>query len=166
MWVASEIFTSRTGVDWHAHVGGGLAGFGLGSVLKILRLGSQTKAEIAHVLWLTLLWALLALVPILLTRPLRATVLQGAWQRLRSWSRTLGRRTSKRATRALKARPVTSCSLLLVGVAACAAYALLPAAAESTCAQAGYTSVLYDTVPTHGAHSDARCRLWGFLLST
>ena len=60
-------------------------------------------------------------------------------QRVRHRSRTWGHHVSKRVTRALKAKPLASCGLLLVGLLLLLAYALLPAAAESTCGKAGFT---------------------------
>ena len=151
MWFVREAITNpRLEVDMEAHVGGGLCGFVFGSALSFLRM--PTKRDIALMLSV-LYYPLAALMPLIVlvlqglvlqwlvtTHPLSAsTFLQRVGHRLRSGSRTLGHRVSKRATRALKAKPLASCGLLLVGLLLLLAHALLPAAAESTCGQAGFT---------------------------
>ena len=152
LWILSEVTNPRLGVDWNAHVGGGLCGFVFGSALSFLRMHLPTENEIARTL------SLLAVLTLLLVRvfhwlvptpsealrrmgtsrhqPRRASTFL---QRVRHRSRTWGHRVSKCATRALKAKPLASCGLLLVGLLLLLAHALLPAAAESTCGQAGFT---------------------------
>ena len=145
MWVGREaLINPRFDVDLHAHVGGGLCGFAVGSMLSVLRMHPPAKNEIVLMLYslLAVLTPLMVLVlhRLVTTQPLRASAfLQRVGHRLRSGSRTLGHRVSKRATRAFKAKPLASCGLLLVGLLLLLAYALLPAAAESTCGQAGFT---------------------------
>ena len=165
LWILSEVTNPRLGVDWNAHVGGGLCGFVFGSALSFLRMHLPTENEIARTLSLLAVLALL-MVPVfhwLVPTPSEALRRMGTsrhqprrastfLQRVRHRSRTWGHRVSKRVTRALKAKPLASCGLLLVGLLLLLAHALLPAAAESTCGQAGYTSV-------RSGIALARCRL-------
>ena len=160
MWFVREAITNpRLEVDMEAHVGGGLCGFVFGSALSFLRM--PTKRDIALMLSV-LYYPLAALMPLIVlvlqglvlqwlvtTHPLSASTFL---QHVRHRSRTWGHRVSKRATRALKAKPLASCGLLLVGLLLLLAHALLPAAVESTCGQAGYTSV-------RSGIALARCRL-------
>ncbi len=49
MWVGREAnLNPRFDVDSHAHVGGGLCGFAVGSMLSVLRMHPPTKNEIAR----------------------------------------------------------------------------------------------------------------------
>lgn len=166
LWIMDEVTNPRRGVDWNAHVGGGLCGFVFGSALRVLlHVHLPTENEIARTLSLLAVLTLL-LVPVfhwLVPTPSEALRRMGTsrhqprrastfLQRVRHRSRTWGHRVSKRVTRALKAKPLASCGLLLVGLLLLLAHALLPAAAESTCGQAGYTSV-------RSGIALARCRL-------
>ena len=169
LWILSEVTNPRLGVDWNAHVGGGLCGFVFGSALSFLLTHLPTENEIARTLSLLAVLALL-MVPVfhwLVPTPSEAlrrmgtsrhqprrasTFLQRVRHRSRNWEHRVSKYVSKCATRAFKAKPLASFGLVLIGLLLLLAYALLPAAAESTCGQAGYTSV-------RSGIALARCRL-------